>query len=385
MNTLHLVRKNLGRKKVRTLFTGLSILIAFLLFGLLGALRNSFTLGVELAGADRLITVHKVSLVQLLPISYLRNIQSTEGVDKVAHFTWFGGYYQDPKQQFFAAPTDPEMLFEVYSEWQIVDGSLDAWQRNRTGMLIGESMANVNGWKVGDRLPIGSTIYAQSDGNRSWEFTVEAIFSDGAEGANEQAMYFHYDYFDEARQFGQGQVGWYVTKVADPDQSEEVARAIDIQFANSAAETKTSTEKGWVQGFAQQFGNIGLIVTSILGAVFFTMLLVAGNTMAQSVRERTSELAVLKTLGFSDARVMRMVLYESMMLSVIAGGLGLLFSLTMATGMRAAVSQFLPGFAINSDTLLTGVGLIIVLGLVTGLLPALSAMRLNVVTALARR
>ncbi|GJM08672.1 MAG: membrane protein [Lysobacteraceae bacterium] len=385
MNTLHLVRKNLGRKKVRTLFTGLSIVIAFLLFGLLGALRNSFTLGVELAGADRLITVHKVSLVQLLPISYLRNIQSTEGVDKVAHFTWFGGYYQDPKQQFFAAPTDPEMLFEVYSEWKIVDGSLDAWQRNRTGMLIGQSMATINGWKVGDRLPIGSTIYAQSDGNRSWEFTVEAIFSDGADGANEQALYFHYDYFDEARQFGQGQVGWYVTKVADPDTSEEVARAIDIQFANSAAETKTSTEKGWVQGFAQQFGNIGLIVTSILGAVFFTMLLVAGNTMAQSVRERTSELAVLKTLGFSDARVMRMVLYESLMLAVVAGGIGLLLSVVMAGGMRAAVSQFLPGFAINSDTLLTGVGLIILLGLITGLLPALSAMRLNVVTALARR
>jgi putative ABC transport system permease protein len=251
--------------------------------------------------------------------------------------------------------------------------------------MVGQALALAHDWKVGDRVPVGTTIWTKKDGTRTWEFTIDAIFTDGGTGANESALYFHYDYFDEARLRGAGLVGWYAIQVANPEGAESVALAIDDLFANSPAETKTTTEKGWVQGFAKQFGNIGLMVTSVMAAVFFTMLLVSGNTMAQSVRERTNELAVLKTLGFSDTRVLFMVVAESLLLSGLAGGLGLLMSVVMAEGMRQGLSQFLPGFGVSTSNIVLGVGLIIVLGVAAALVPALQAKRLNVVTALARR
>ena len=385
MGSVYLILKNLGRKKMRTLFTGLSIFIAFLLFGLLGALNQAFNIGVEMAGANRLITVHKVSLIQLLPVSYQNRMEAVENVDQVVNFTWFGGYFQDPKKQFFASPTQPERLLSVYSEWQLPEEQRQAWFANRGGALVGKALADAYEWKVGDRVPVGSTIWPNKDGTRAWEFTIDAIFTDGGTGANESAFYFHYEYFDEARQFGQGQVGWYAVQVADPEGAEAVAQAIDELFANSPAETKTTTEKGWVQGFAKQFGNIGLMVTSVMAAVFFTMLLVSGNTMAQSVRERTNELAVLKTLGFSDLRVLLMILGESLLLSAAAGGFGLMVSMVMAEGMRQGLSQFLPGFGVSSASLVLGVSLIVALGVVSALVPALQAKRLSVVTAMARR
>ena len=385
MGSLHFIRKNLGRKKLRTLFSGLSIVVAFLLFGLLGAVKNAFNLGVDLAAADRLISIHKVSLIQLLPISYLNRIAQIDGVEAVTHQTWFGGYHQDPKQQIPSFPTQPERLLQLYDEWIIDDTQQQNWLQNRTGALVGKTLADSKGWNVGDRIPIGSTIWPQSDGNRSWEFTIEAIFQDGGSGANEQAIYFHYDYFDEARQFGKGLVGWYIIRVSDPALSPQVATAVDAMTANSPAETKTTDEKAWVSGFAKQFGNIGLMITVIMGIVFFTMLLVSGNTMSQSVRERTSELAVLKTIGFSDQRILRMVLGESLLLSVVAGLIGLGLAAVMVVGVKQAMASFLPGIAFTNATLITGVVLAILFGLITGALPAIRAMRLNVVTALARR
>jgi len=385
MTSFHLMRKNLGRKKVRTLFTTLSILVAFLLFGLLGALNQAFSIGVDLAGADRLITVHKVSLIQLLPISYQRRIEAVDDVDEVASFTWFGGYFQEPRQQFLVAPTDPEKLLRIYGEWELPEEQKERWLNNRTGAIIGGALAELYGWEVGDRVPIQTTIWNRKDGSRTWEFTIDGIFSDGGNGANESALYFHYDYFDEARQFGQGLAGWYVIKLADPEQAEAVANTVDAMFANSPSETKTTTEQGWVSGFAKQFGNIGLIVTAVIGAVFFTMLLVAGNTMAQAVRERVNELAVLKTLGFSDRRVLLMVLGESVLLALVGGLIGLGLSVVLAAGMAQALATFLPGFGVSPGHLALGVVLVFALGLVAGALPALQAKRLDVVTALARR
>ncbi len=385
MNSLHLIRKNLTRKKTRTLFTGLSIVVAFLLFGLLGALGHAFSLGVSLAGADRLITIHKVTLIELLPISYGDRIRQIDGVEEVSHYTWFAGYYQEPNRQIASFPTDPDTFKRVYSEFEVAPEQWEAWRANRSGMLAGRALAQSYGWEVGQRIPIGSTIWPKTDGGYSWEFTLDAVYDGVGNGSDEQQFYFHYEYFNEARAFGQDLVGWYVLKIADPDRSDEIAKEVDALFANSPRETKTSTEKGFVQAFAGQMGDIGAIVNYILVAVFFTLLLVAGNTMAQSVRERTSELGVMKTVGFSDRRILWMVLAESLLLSVIAGGIGLALAVGFVNGLQSVVARFLPGLIITPQVLAVGVLLVLALGIVSGLVPALRAMRLDVVKALARR
>ncbi|MEM9530789.1 MAG: FtsX-like permease family protein [Pseudomonadota bacterium] len=382
----HLIRKNLGRKKVRTLFTGLSILIAFLLYGLLTALSKSFSIGLDLAGADRLVTIHKVSLTVPLPISYQNRIANIEGVKTISHYTWFGGYHQDPRNQIQSTPTDVDSFRQVYPEYTMPEEQWDAWKRTRTGMVMGEKLAEKLGFSIGDRVPIGSTIWPQQDGNRSWELDLVGLFRDPSPSrAGEQALYFNYEYFNEARQFGRDTVGRYTLLIDEADQSERIAREVDRMFANSPAETKTTTEKGFVQGFANQFGNIGAIVRYVLLAVFFTMMLVAGNTMAQSVRERTSEIAVMKTLGFSDRSVLGLILSEGVLLSTVAGCLGLLLALVLTTGLREAMARFLPGLIMTPGALLLGVALAVGLGIVAGVLPAIRAQRLDVVKALARR
>ncbi len=384
MGTFHLIRKNLTRKKLRTTFTLLSIIIAFLLFALLGGLSRAFSLGVELAGADRLVTMHRVSFIQPIPVSYVNRIQSIEGVETALHQTWFGAYYQDNRQQMGLFPTDLETFREVYPEYSIPD---DQWQRllnNQTGILVGQAMAEDYDWEVGDRIPMFSSIFPQQDGSFSWDMDVEAIFTGSGNNADEMQIFMHYDYFNEARAFGTDTVGWIVTKIEDPDQADQVAEAIDQRFANSPTETKSSTEAGWTASFAAQIGNIGLMVQMVLGCVFFTLLLITGNTMAQAVRERTSELAVLKTIGFSDRRVLWMVLGESLLVAIIGGVIGLLLGYLFIQGAANALSQFLPGLAMSWDAALIGLVLAAGLGVVTGILPAWQAGRLKVIDALAR-
>lgn len=385
MGMFHLIRKNLGRKKLRTLFTLLSIIIAFVLFALLSGVNKAFTIGLDLAGADRLITMHRVSFIQLLPLSYVRRIEALEGVDATAHYTWFGGYYQDPKQQFGLFPTELEALRDIYPEYTVPD---DQWQNlmdNRTGLLVGKAMAEAYGWEIGQQVPLFSSIYPQENGEYAWEFEIAAIFTGSGNSAEEMQAFMHYEYFNQARAFGKDQVGWIMTRIHDPDQSEAVARAIDDRFANSPTETKTSSEKGWVAGFAAQFGNIGLIVESILACVFFSLLFISGNTMAQAVRERTGELAVMKTIGFSDLRILCMVLGESLLIGLVGGLIGLGLGLLFISGAAQAVAQFLPGLALTPERFALGVALALVLGLVTGILPAWQAGRLNVIDALGRR
>ncbi|MEM7052992.1 MAG: FtsX-like permease family protein [Pseudomonadota bacterium] len=384
MGTFHLIRKNLTRKKLRTLFTLLSIIIAFVLFSLLGGLSRAFTLGVDLAGADRLITMHRVSFIEPIPLSYVARVEAIEGVRSALHQTWFGAYYQDPRQQFGLFPTDLESLLEIYPELTVPE---DQWQNllaNQTGVLIGQAMAEDYEWSVGDRIPIFSTIWPQQDGSFSWEVEIAAIFTGSGNNADEMVAYMHYDYFNEARAFGTDLVGWIVTQIEDPDRAADIASAIDLRFANSPTETKSSTEAGWAAGFAAQIGNIGLMVQMVLACVFFTLLLITGNTMAQAVRERTSELAVLKTIGFSDRRVLWMVLGESMTIAIIGGLIGLALGYLFVTGAATALSQFLPGLAMSPAAGLTGVLLAIGLGFVTGILPAWQAGRLKVIDALAR-
>lgn len=386
MRYLPLVWSNLKRKKLRTAFTLLSILVAFILFGYLGAIEKAFSMGVDVSGADRLMVMHKVSFIQLLPVSYQERMAATQGVEKVTHMTWFGGVYQDMRNTTFGQmAVDSDTFFDLYPEYVVPEDQKRAWMGDRAGAIIGRVTAERFGWKVGDKIPLQGTIFRKQDGSRSWEFNVSGIYSGTKKGTDESSMFFHYDYLNEASAGGDfGLVGWYVIRIEDPVRSAEVASRIDALFANSPAETKTQTEKQMAQSFANQVGSIGTIITGVLSAVFFTILLVAGNTMAQSVRERTNELAVLKTLGFSHGQVLGLVLAESCFLAVLGGALGLGLAWLIITFVGDPTGGFLPVFYLPGRQAAIGAGLALLLGFATGLPPAFQAMRLRIVDALRR-
>lgn len=384
MKYLGLIWRNAWRKKIRTSLTILSVLVAFLLYSLLSAIGYAFRSGQDVAAAERLIVIHKISLINPLPISYQNRIASTPGVEAVTHASWFGGFYQEPTNQFAQFPVVPEEYMAMYPELVIDPAQLEAWSKNRTGMAVGQELATQFGWSVGDRIPIQATIWTKADGGRTWEFDLEAIFSSSDPRGSSAFMLFNYDYFEEARAFGKGTAGWYILRVADDADPVAFANAIDEQFANSANETETSTEAAFAASFAKQFGNIVLIVQLILGAVFFTILLVAGNTMSQSVRERIAELAVLKTLGFSDRSVLGIVLSESMLIMLMGGLLGLGLGWVVVGGMAQQMGAFLPGIYLTSQAMLIAVAMMAGAGILAGVFPAVKAMRLSIVDALAR-
>ncbi len=384
MKYFGLVWSNVWRKKVRTLLTMLSVFVAFLLFALLSAIGTAFQSGENVADAERLIVIDKVSLINPLPIAYKRRIEAMDGVEQVTFAVWFGGYYQDPRNQFGQFPTDPYEYFSMYPELDLPPEQLEAFAENRTGAVIGDEIAEQFGLEVGDRMPMQATIWTKADGGRTWEFDIEGIFTTDDPGRSTLFMLFNYDYFEEARAFGKGTVGWYILRVEPGADPVAVANAIDLEFANSPNETDTSTEAAFAQSFAKQFGNIALIVTLILGAVFFTLLLVSGNTMSQSVHERIGELAVLKTLGFSDRAVLGIVLSESILIMAIGGGLGLVLGWLSVQGAADALGAFLPGIYLSPESLLTAVGIMIAAGVAAGIFPALMAMRLSIIDALAR-
>jgi putative ABC transport system permease protein len=385
MYYLQFLLSNLGRKKARTILTVLSIMIAFLLFGLLRSLAAAFDQGAEIAGEDRLVSINKISLIQALPEAYLPKVQALDGVDRATSANWFGGYYQDPKNQFPQFPIVAEDYFEIYKEMiTLPEAQMQAWKKNRIGVVIGKALVDRFKWKIGDRVPLMG-MFPREGGSTTWEFVIEGIYEAKSKGADTSAMLMHYDYFDEARQYGKGDLGWLIIRVKDPKQAAQVAAAVDALFANSPAETKTSSEKDFAKSFAKQFGDIGLITTLILGAVFFTMLLVAGNTMAQSFRERIPELAILKTLGFSDQAVMIMVLAEAIVISLIGGLAGLFLAKFFISGAAESLAATLPGLNLSTTMMLFGVGLMFLFGLLTGIIPALQGLQLNIVAALRRR
>ena len=376
---------NLKRRKARTVFTLLSIVVAFILFSYLAAVRVAFSAGVDVAGADRLFTTHKTSIIQPLPASYQAKIAEVPGVVLVTHASWFGGVYQNANTGFqgvFQGPIDPEGYLAMYPEFKVQDDQKRAWIEDREGVLVGTTTAARFGWKIGDRVPIQGTFWRKKDGTTLWEFNIRGIYT-GAKGVDTTQFLFHYDYFDEARQFGKGIVGWYVVRIADPAKTAEICKRIDAIFENSPAETKTVTEKALAQSFADQIGDIGSIIQWILSAVFFTLLLVTGNTIAQSVRERTSEIAVLKTVGFSDGRTLALILAESGLLAILGGGMGLALG-AMAVGAGDPTGGFLPIFYFPTKDMILGVIFVLLLGLVAGILPAIQAMRMRIVDALRR-
>ena len=383
MKYLYLVWSNLKRKKMRSILTILSIMVAFMLFGYLGAIRQGFSQGIDVAGVDRLIVRHKVSIIQLLPEAYESRIEQIDGVIDASHQTWFGGIYQKPSNFFAQMPVKPREYLDMYPEFLLSDEERQAWFNTRSGAVAGRGIADRFDWKVGDRIPINATIWTRKGGERTWEFDLVGIYDGAEKGTDTSQFLFRYDFFDESRQFAQGQVGWYSVRISDPDRAAETAALIDTEFANSPYETKAEPEGAFLQGFANQIGDIGFIMMSIVAAVFFTILLVAGNTMAYAVRERTNELAVLKAIGFTDQAVLGLVLGESLALTGLGGAIGL-FLAWMLVSAGDPTGGSLPMFFIPVKDLVTGVVLIGLMALVAGILPALQAQRLRIADALRR-
>jgi putative ABC transport system permease protein len=383
MKFLPLIWSNLKRRKLRTLLTALSILVAFVLYGYLSAIRRALDQGVSVAGADRLFVRHRVSIAQPLPVSYQDRIAILPGVKAVTHASWFGGIYQDPKNFFGQMPVVPEEFLAMYSEYLLPEDQKQAWFRTRTGAIAGRKLAERFGWKVGDRIPLQATIWRKKNGEATWEFDLVGIYDGQEAGTDTSNFFFRYDYFNEGRLFGDGLVGWYYVRVENPAEAEAVARRIDHEFANSSHETKAETEGAFLRGWAKQVGDITTIMVAILSAVFFTILLVAGNTMAQSVRERTEELGALKAMGFTNGQMLALVLAESCLLAGLGGGLGLgLAVFLIAKG--DPTGGLLPMFHFPMRDVALGVGFVLALGLVAGALPALQAMRLRIAEALRR-
>jgi putative ABC transport system permease protein len=382
---LHLIWANLKRKKLRSGLTVLSVIVAFLLFGLLCAIRQALVGQVSLAGADRLIVRHKVSIIQLLPEAYKARMERIPGVELVTHQTWFGGIYQDPRNFFMQCPVVPQEFMAMFPEFLLPPDQMKAWLATRTGAIVGRATANRFHWKVGDKVPIQSTIWTRPDGNRTWDFDIVGIFDGRDKGTDTTSLFFRYDYFDESRRedWGKGLVGWYTLRVKDPAHASDVARLVDQEFENSAAETKTEPEGAFVQAWASQIGNITFIVAAILAAVFFTILLVTGSTMSQAVRERLGELGVLKAIGFTNGHILALVLGESCLLAVLGGGIGLGLAWVM-TAHGDPTGGLLPNFFLPTGDVLIGAGIAVVLGFITGALPALQAMRLRTADALRR-
>jgi putative ABC transport system permease protein len=386
VNDFDLVRKNLFRRKLRAALMIVSILIAFMIFGVLAGFYRAFTAGEDRAAADRLITVNKINFTQPMPIAYFNRVRAVDGVRQVTHANWFGGYYQDPKNFLMTLAIEPATYFDMYrSELDIPPEQLQAFISDRSSAVIGESMARKWGWKVGDRVPVASSIFTQrSNGSHTWDFTIAGIVKGKAEQVSTDFLLFQYAYFDETRTFGKDTIGWLILQTNSPENNDRVAKTIDAMFANSIAETSTDTEKAFGKAFAAQFGNIALIVFLVVGAAFVTILMIVGNTMALSIRERTREIGVLKTLGFSGPRILRMVLGESVLLALFGGLPGLAIAALITIALRASLANIAPAFAVSPDIALQGIALMIALGLITGIIPALNAMRLKIATALGR-
>jgi putative ABC transport system permease protein len=383
----NLVWSALLRRKTRTLFTLISVIAAFLLFGLLDSVRDAFAnAGQSVAGASRLITISKVSFMVSLPKSLDMRIAAVPGVAAVTYANWFGGIYQDPKN-FFANEAVAPNFFDVYSEFRMPAAEQRAFKDTRTGAVVGESLARRFHWKIGDQIPLQATIFPQKSGSNTWIFDLVGIYhvANAREKAGEGAMFFHWKYFDEARAFGNGRVGWYIEKISRPKDADRIAHAIDAISANSGHETKTQSEDAFQASFVSQFANIGLIVGSIMGAVFFTLILLTGNTMAQTVRERIPELAILKTIGFSSRSILGLVLAESVLLLAIGGAAGLALADLAVSVIRSRLGEQIPMLPVGLPIWLQGLGLIGLIGLLVGALPARRGMRLRIVEALAGR
>ena len=376
-----LIIANLFRKKVRLLLTIGSFAVALFLFAFLAVVRDAFNRGADVAGADRLVIINRTSIINPIPLSYRDKIARIPGVKVITHNNWFGGIYQEEKNFFPQFVIDPENQRQVFPELIVPDDQWNAFLKDRQGAIVGKRTAERFGWKIGDRIPIKSVFTGVSN----WEFNVDGIYHGKRPQDDETQFWFQWDYFEEnVPERLKGNVGWYVLRLDSPDDAVRVAKAIDSEFANSPYETKTETESSFAAGWVKQFGNIRFLIVTIGIVVFFTLLLVTGNTMAISVRERTAELAVLKAIGFSDRAVLFFVLSESLVIAFVGGVIGLALSLMAVPVLTRALSGMLPPLLLAPSVLGLGLATALIVGIASGLLPGLGAMRLRIVNALRR-
>jgi putative ABC transport system permease protein len=381
MKYLPLICAGLMRKKLRSLLTMLSIMIAFLLFGLLQGVNSAFSNSVEGAHLDRLVVQGKISLTEQLPLAYHDRIAHVPGVTGVTFATWFGGYYQDPKNNIFTYPVEVATYFKVFPDIELPADQMAALAKIRMGAVIGRALARKYGWKIGDTIPIKSAIWIKKDGRSDWRFTVVGIFRQPSDEGQEQRVLFSNDYFDEGRAMAKGTVGWYNVRIDAPAHATAVAQSIDRLFANSDHETKTVSEKEFMLSFIRQLADVNFIVSAIIGAVFFTLLFLTGNTMMQSVRERIPEFATMKAIGYSSGVMLSMVIAEGLILALMAAALGLSLSALAFPAMKT----FLGVAALPPSVIGLGLLYAVLLALVTGLLPGMRVVRLNIIQGLARR
>ena len=385
MKYLHLVWASLFRSRTRTFLTLLSVVTAFLLFGLLDSVRVAFNASSSVAGYDRMVVASRLSITQMLPVRLEEQIRQVDGVEDVVRAAWFGGVYRDQRSFFPNFSVGPGW-FDVYSEYVISDEHVAAFEATRDGAVVGESLARQFGWEVGDVIPMQATIFP-TQGSNDWQFKLVGTFklADDKRKGEENALYFRWDYFNEANDFVKDRVGWWMVTLEDPSRADAVAKAIDKLSENSDHETRTQSEQAFNQSFVKQFADIGMIVTAIVGAVFFTLLILTGNTMVQAVRERIPELAVLKTIGFTDRSILGLVLAESVLLLLIGGLLGLALAALAMPAVSAGSGGMIQLGTMPADTWGIGVALMLAMGVLVGLIPAVRAMRLNIVDALAGR
>ncbi len=385
MNDFLLIRKNLFRKPVRTSLLLVSILIAFLIFAVLFSFNHAINNFNSLP--NRLITLSKINFTESLPIAHFDRIARTEGVAVATHLNWFGGYYQDPVKGFLPVfAVDPQSYYDVYkADLQITEEAKKAFFAQRTAMLAAEPVAAKWGWKVGDTIPLNSNIFSKTDGSRVWDFTLAGLIPTPPGSSQTGAILINYKYFNETISFGRDRIGWIAFLTASPAINDSVINAIDGRFANSTDETSTQDEAAFNKSFAAQLGDIGLVTTLVVGAAFTAILLIVGTTMTLAVRERTREMGVMKTLGFSSPRILNMVLGESLLLSLLGAGLGVGLAAGLLYGMNAASGGSGPPIYFAPQAILPCALIALGLGLVTGALPAWSAYRMTIIDALGRR
>lgn len=387
MNDLYLIIKNLTRNKRRLILNSIAILVAFFLFGSLGALQGALNDSVSLTAEERLIVVNKVNFTQPLPKSYYNKINAIDGVDQATYASWFGAYYQEPQQFVTGIAVDAQSWLAVYPEYKLDDQARQRWFQNGRGMIVGKMLANHFGWKVGDLVPISSSIFTQTSGGHVWQMEISGIFSGADDRTYLNQLFFHHKYLSETVDMQmRDYLGWLVVDINDGVGAQTLADKIDAEFANSSFETESASEKQFNKAFLKQLGDIGLMITSLVSAAFFTILLIVGNTMALAIRERTGEIAVLKTLGFSSGRIFRMVLFESMSLALLGGMAGLILSNFAVNGISKVPDiQNMFGNLILTDAVITqSIVYMVALGIVTGFFPAFRALKLNTVEALKR-
>jgi putative ABC transport system permease protein len=383
---LGLMFAGLGRKKLRTALLIFAIFIAFLIYGVLGAFQASLANAAGPSSQNRLVVSNRINFTEALPLAYVNRVAQVPGVADVSYSMWFGGYFQEERNFLLAFAVEPDSYTRIFSDLGLSEEQRAAFVNARDGLLVGKQVADQFGWKVGQQIPISSNIWRRADGSNTWPVIISAIY----EGVNDyptSSVYIGYEYFDEARAFANDTIGNIHIQTTSADQNDAVIKAVDDLFENSRAETETVTEQAFGAAFLDQQGNLGLIVLGVSGVAFVTILLIVGNAMAGAIRERTGEIAVMKTIGFSSGRIARIVIGETLLLALIGGGLGLMAAWGAINFGAAVFGQFIAFFGtmrLSPDVLLTAIALMVALGVITAAIPAWNAMRVNVVTAFRR-